>query len=165
MDLTKKVVKNKLMKLFSFILLTVLLLSCSPKLRFSRLIDKYPHLITTDTLTIHDTVNITVPEIKHDTVFTENFFSKIKTDTLIIQKERLTMKIFHDTIHDSIYIQGECDTITIEKIVERKIPVKYYEKTPTWKKIINQVILWGFILAIIIGIYRVIKFLLPKQIK
>lgn len=150
------------MKLLSFTLLVFLLLACSPKIRFSRLIDKYPHLITTDTLIIHDTVNILVPKVKHDTVFTENFFSQIQRDTLIIQKERLTMKIFHDTIHNSIYIKGECDTITVEKIVERKIPVKYYEKTPTWKKIANQIILWGFILALIYMIYKIVKFILPK---
>ena len=160
--LMKKIVKNKLMKLFSFILLTVLLLSCSPKLRFSRLIDKYPHLITTDTLTIHDTVNITVPKVEHDTVFTERFFEQIKRDTLVIQKERLKIKIYHDTIHDSVFIKGECDTVIVEKIIERKIPIKYYEKTPTWRKMLNQVILWGFILIIIYGIYKIIKFFKNK---
>jgi len=72
-----------------------------------------------------------------------------------LQKERLTVKIFHDTISKNVFIQGECDTITVEKIVERKIPIKYYEKTPLWKKIFN----WLIIAAIAYGLYRLFLFL------
>jgi len=149
------------MRVFYLLVVTIFLLltSCSPKMRFTRLIDRHPELLTSDTVTIHDTVNITVPKVEHDTVFTERFFEKIKHDTLVIQKERLRVEIYHDTIHDSVFIRGECDTVTVEKIVERRIPVKYYERTPTWRKILNQAILWGFILIIIYGVYKIIKFL------
>ena len=50
------------------------------------------------------------------------FFMRLLRDTLILQKERLTVKIFHDTINKNVFIQGECDTITVEKIVEKKDP-------------------------------------------
>lgn len=140
----------------SKILLIVLLISsCTPQRRFTRLIEKYPHLLTTDTLIIHDTVQITVPKIIHDTIINEHFFYEITKDTLILQKERLTVKIFHDTIKKNVFIQGECDTITVEKIVERKIPIRYYEKTPLWKKILN----WLIIAAILYGVYRLFLFL------
>ena len=122
---------------------------------FTRFINKYPHLLTTDTLVIHDTVKVTVPKVIHDTIINEHFFHEITRDTLVLQKERLTVKIFHDTIKKNVFIQGECDTITVEKIVERKIPIKYYEKTPLWKKIVN----WLIIAAILYGVYRLFLFL------
>jgi len=143
------------LKISSFIILILLIISCTPQRRFTRLIEKYPYLLTTDTLIIHDTVQITVPKIIHDTIINEHFFHEITRDTLILQKERLTVKIFHDTISKNVFIQGECDTITVEKIVERKIPIRYYEKTPLWKKIFN----WLIIAVMAYGLYRLFLFL------
>ena len=142
--------------LVSKVLLIVLLISsCTPQRRFVRLIERHPHLLTTDSIAVRDTVKVTVPKIVHDTIINEHFFHEITRDTLILQKERLTVKIFHDTISKNVFIQGECDTITVEKIVERKIPIKYYEKTPLWKKIFN----WLIIAALAYGLYRLFLFL------
>lgn len=143
------------MKFILYIIMTSFLIACTPQRRFTKLIEKHPYLLTTDTLVIHDTVKVTVPKIIHDTIINEHFFHEITRDTLVLQKERLTVKIFHDTIKKNIFIQGECDTITVEKIVERKIPIKYYEKTPLWKKIVN----WLIIAAILYGVYRLFLFL------
>lgn len=140
------------------LILIIILISCTPQRRFTRLIDKHPYLLTTDSLVIHDTVNITIPEIVHDTVISEHFFHEITRDTLILQKDRLTVKIFHDTIKNNVYINGKCDTVTIEKIIERKIPVKYYEKTPTWKKIVN----WLIIGVIVYVLFRLLIFIKKK---
>jgi len=143
-------------------LIAVLLLgmfACTPQRRFNRLIEKHPHLLTTDTIYIHDTVEILVPKIEYDTIYSEHFFTEITRDTLVIQKDRLRVEIYHDTIKKNVYIRGECDTITVTKIVERKIPVKYYEKTPLWKKILG----WLIFIAILYGMYRLIKFLLIKK--
>ena len=145
-----------------FVLSILSLFACTPQRRFTRLIDKYPHLLTTDTLTIHDTVRVEVPKVVHDTIINEHFFTQITRDTLVLQKERLTIKIFHDTIKKNVYIKGECDTITVEKIVERKIPIKYYERTPTWKKIINWALLAAIILSILYGLYRLFNFVKKK---
>ncbi len=149
----------KNMKLLIPILAILFLVSCSPKMRFTRLVEKFPHLLTSDTITIHDTVTVEVPRVVHDTIVNEHFFTEITRDTLVLQKERLTVKIFHDTIKKNVYIKGECDTITVSKIVERKIPVRYYEKTPLWKKIIG----WLILAIILYGIYRLIKFLILKK--
>jgi hypothetical protein len=140
----------------SYLIIVILLtISCTPQRRFTKLIEKYPHLLTADTLVIHDTVQIQVPKVIHDTIINEHFFHEITRDTLILQKERLTVKIFHDTISKNVFIQGECDTITVEKIVERKIPIRYYEKTPLWKKIFN----WLIIAVMAYGLYRLFLFL------
>jgi len=143
------------MKIIFYLLLTSLVLACTPQRRFTRLIDKHPHLLTIDTLTIHDTVKVEVPKVVYDTIINQHFFTQITRDTLVLQKERLTVKIFHDTIKKTVYIKGECDTVTIEKIVERKIPVKYYEKTPLWKKIFN----WLMVAVLLYGVYRLFLFL------
>ena len=143
-------------------LIAILLLgmfACTPQRRFNRLIEKHPYLLTTDTIYIHDTVEILVPKIEYDTIYSEHFFTEITRDTLVIQKDRLRVEIYHDTIKKNVYIRGECDTITVTEIVERKIPVKYYEKTPLWKKILG----WLLFIAILYGVYRLIKFLLIKK--
>ena len=140
-------------------ILLLFLISCSQQKRFHRLIEKHPHLLTMDTVYIHDTVKIEVPRVVHDTIINEHFFTEITRDTLVIQKDRLRVEIYHDTIKKNVYIRGECDTITVTKIVERKIPVKYYEKTPLWKKILG----WLIFIAILYGVYRLIKFLLIKK--
>jgi len=147
--------------IFSLLLLLTLI-SCSPKTRFTRLVEKYPHLLTTDSVKVVDTVKIMVEKIEHDTIFSKHFFTEIRKDTLVIEKDRLTIEIFHDTIHDSVYVSGKCDTITIEKIIERKIPVKYYEKTPKWKQLLNKAFYFSLILAILYGLYRLYKYLKPK---
>lgn len=146
------------MKLILYILLSSVLLACAPQARFTRLIEKYPHLLTTDSITVVDTFQLVVPKVIHDTVYTEHFFHEITKDTLVIQKDRLRVEIYHDTIKKNVYIKGECDTITVEKIVERKIPIKYYEKTPLWKKIIN----WLIIAVLLYAAYRLFLFLKKK---
>lgn len=139
-------------------MLSSVLLACAPQARFTRLIEKYPHLLTTDSITVVDTFQLVVPKVIHDTVYTEHFFHEITKDTLVIQKDRLRVEIYHDTIKKNVYIKGECDTITVEKIVERKIPIKYYEKTPLWKKIIN----WLIIAVLLYAAYRLFLFLKKK---
>jgi len=144
---------------FISLLALLLLFACSPKTRFTRLIEKHPELLTIDSVEVIDTVRITVPKVEHDTVFTNHFFTEIRKDTLVIQKDRLTIEIYHDTIHDSVYVRGICDTITVEKVIERKIPVKYYEKTPKWRFLLNKAMYFALILIILYGLYRVYKFL------
>ena len=145
-----------------FVLAIVGLFACTPQRRFTRLIEKHPHLLTTDSVTLHDTVLVTVPEVKHDTIFSRHFFTEIRKDTLVIQKERLTVQIYHDTIHDSVFVSGKCDTVTVEKIIERKVPVRYYEKTPTWKKVFNWIILIFIITSLLYIAYRIFNFIKKK---
>ena len=142
---------------FIALLALLLLFACSPKTRFTRLIEKHPELLTIDSVSVIDTVRVIVPKVEHDTVFSNHFFTEIRKDTLVIQKDRLTIEIYHDTIHDSIYVSGKCDTLTIEKIIERKIPVKYYEKTPKWKQLLNNLIYLVLVIALLYGLYKLLK--------
>ncbi len=139
--------------------LLFILVACSPQRRFNRLIKKHPYLLTSDTLvvkdTIRDTIRITIPEVEVDTVVN----AKDLYDTIVLEKERVKIKVWR--VKDKVYINGKCDTIYIEKpierIVYRKIPVKYYQKTPWYKILLNNIIGILLILLILYITYRIIK--------
>lgn len=141
------------MKQLTIILLTLTLIACSPIKRFTRLIEKYPYLITTDTVVIKDTITLYVPEVRTDTVVT----LKELIDTITISKDRVTVKTWYVPKEKKVYIQGKCDPIYITKIVERKVPVKYYEKTPWWKKLLNNLLAIFIIFALLYSMHRAIK--------
>lgn len=104
------------------------LTSCSPIQRHQKLVEKYPFVHTSDTIVLRDTIRTIVPKVRVDSVFS---FTQFR-DTIRIERERLKITMY--PVHDSIYIQGECDTIQIEKIVERRIPIKYYETESSFMK-------------------------------
>ena len=82
-------------------------------------------MIQTDTVVLVDTLNILVPKVQTDTVMLLDSFIVALKDTIVIERDKLKVKITQ--IHDSIYIDAKCDTVYMDKIIERKIPVKYYE--------------------------------------
>lgn len=136
-----------------YLLIILLLASCSPTKRFTRLIEKYPYLITTDTVVIKDTITLYVPEVHTDTVVT----LKELIDTITISKDRVTVKTWYVPKEKKVYIQGKCDPIYVTKIVERKVPVKYYEKYPWWKKLLNNLLAIFIIFALLYALHRAIK--------
>jgi hypothetical protein len=131
----------------------MLIMACSPTKRFTRLITKYPYLITTDTVVIKDTITLYVPEVKTDTVVTIQQL----TDTITLTKDRVTVKAWYVPKEKKVYIQGKCDPIYVTKIVERKVPVKYYEKYPWWKKLANNLLAIFIIFALLYALHRAIK--------
>ncbi|MHA1166312.1 MAG: hypothetical protein ACTSRU_00710 [Candidatus Hodarchaeales archaeon] len=111
---------------YLYLILLISLTACSPVKRLNRLIDKHPELIRTETVTIRDTVEVVVPEVKHDTMFLE----KSLHDTVFIQKDRLKIKIWK--VSDTIRVEGECETDTIRLVREIEVPVKYYKDDYKW---------------------------------
>jgi hypothetical protein len=96
------------------LLLILLLSSCSPQYRLNRLLARHPELKIPDTLFIRDSV--IVPQVQADTMF------DLKTirDTVIIQKDRLQVKL--SRIHDTLFLTGKCKGDTV--YINRKIPVE-----------------------------------------
>ena len=137
----------------AIIIISILLVSCSPIKRFTRLIEKYPYLITTDTVVIKDTITLYVPEVHTDTVVT----LKELTDTITLTKERVTVRAWYVPKEKKVYIQGKCDPIYVTKIVERKVPVKYYEKYPWWKKLLNNLLAIFIIFVVVYTAYKLYK--------
>ena len=136
-----------------YLLIILLLASCSPVKRFNRLITKHPELLVQDTLLIRDTITLYVPEVHTDTVVT----LKQLIDTVTLTKDRVTVKTWYVPKEKKVYIQGKCDPIYVTKIVERKVPVKYYEKYPWWKKLLNNLLAIFIIFALLYALHRAIK--------
>tara|TARA_B110000908_G_C10222695_1_gene436215 strand:- start:826 stop:1149 length:324 start_codon:yes stop_codon:yes gene_type:complete len=99
---------------------------------------------TVDSIKLIDTIRLTTNKVISDTVIHESLLF----DTIILNKDNLTVKVFK--IRDSIYINGQCDTIFIDKVIERKIPVKYYE---TKNKINISLLIWLISLVLLIVFY------------
>ena len=146
--------------MYRFLFIVLVITACSPSKRFTRLVTKYPYLLTADTLTVKDTVTIYIPKVEVDTVVT----LKELTDTITITKDRVSVKTWYVPKEKKVYVQGKCDPIYITKIVERKIPVYYYEKIPKWKLLLDKVLYLLLILALLYGLWRVVKYFYSKSI-
>jgi hypothetical protein len=133
--------------IFKIFLIAVLLNSCAPIKRHARLVDKYPFVHTTDTVLLIDTFKVFIPEVKIDTVFSLQQL----IDTVTIEKDRLKIKVY--TVKDKIYISGKCDTVIVEKIITRKIPVKYYVEKKEFK-ILPWLIVAGIVLFTLYSLFR-----------
>ncbi len=131
----------------------ILIVACSPQRRFTRLITKYPYLLTTDTVTVRDTISIYIPKVEVDTVVT----LKELTDTITITKDRVTVKTWYVPKEKKVYVQGKCDPVYITKIVERKVPIRTFEKYPWWKKLLNNMLAVFIIFAIVYFAYKLYR--------
>jgi hypothetical protein len=96
--------------LITFAALT--LFACSPIKRHQRLVERHPYVHTEQITTVHDTIEVIVPQVKVDTVTSVNF------DTVIIERDRLRVQLIR--VRDSIFIDAECkaDTITVTRTIE-----------------------------------------------
>ena len=130
--------------LISVVLALLLFLSsCTPQRRLNRLLKRHPYLLQEQqTIIVHDTVTVTIPGTKVDTLFS---ISELR-DTVYFSKEQLHVKTWIK--NDTVYIQAECDTVT--KTVIREIPVKTNKFI--YRKPRDGLILWLIVIAALIGI-------------
>lgn len=127
-----------------YFFLITLILACSPIKRHARIVKKFPYVHTIDSIRLIDTIKINTTKIEIDTTVSY----KDLIDTVFLNKENLKVKVY--TVKDSIYIFGKCDTIFIDKIIERKIPIKYYQ---TKNSLNTTLLLWLIVLVLIMVLY------------
>lgn len=127
------------------LLISLLLFSCSPEKRLSRLLHNNPNLIKTDTVFKHDTV--TVFGVYHDTIMRNT----ITKDTVIIKDKQLTIKYFNTG--EKVYVSGKCDTVTIIKEVPVQVNtvtaqpyISIFDKFKWWIVVIVLILIlcWRF---------------------
>lgn len=94
---------------YIIILLSVVLLSCTPQRTIQRLAQKHD-LIRTDTITIEK--EVIVPEVRIDTMFNEVTFFEMIRDTITIEKDKLVTRIIR--IPSSLGVQN--DSIKVETV-------------------------------------------------
>jgi hypothetical protein len=126
-------------------------MACSPKTRFTRLVTKHPELLTQDSVVLVDTVRVVIPEVRVDTVVKVNDL----LDTIFLEQDQLKVKVWMKG--DQVFIEGKCDTVFVDKIIERKVPIRYYEKTAKWKLLLNNLLPILIIFAIVYFVYRFIR--------
>ncbi len=136
-------------------LLILLLASCSPQRRLSRLLALHPELKTPDTLVLRDTIPI--PQIQTDTIL------RLSTlhDTVTIHKDHLQVKIHR--LRDTIYIQSKTLPDTI--FITRRIPVQLirYVQPDILVNFIGKIpwLIIGLGILVILVIYIIARFKRP----
>lgn len=122
--------------------------SCTPEKRLARLVKNHPELAKVDTVWAE--VKYIVPEVRAETSFVWS------TDTVILEKDRLSVRILTDTITKRITVWGQCKSDTLIKVVPKYIstvsPVKEVRKGGFWGQL--KSFGFGFLIAVAaIGIY------------
>lgn len=83
--------------------LVVLVSSCSPQARLTRLLNRHPYLITADSVTIYDTTRIDGHRV--DTMFTGS------QDTFYIERDRVHTRIIKNL--DTIWVLQKADSLQV----------------------------------------------------
>jgi len=135
-------------KLFAYILLIGLLVSCSAQKRLNGFLHRHPELAKDVTKTIIDTTTIITKDVRVDTIHS---ISGLRRDTLIINKENLTIRTF--VYKDSIYVFGNCKSDTITVIDTLTVPVRQFIYQP--KTILDKIKNWSW-LFVLIGLILVL---------
>lgn len=109
----------------------IVVLSCSPQKRLERILKNNPYILSSETITVRDTVII--PGIVIDTTVITK-----QRDTVEIFKDRLytriirnidTLIVFSESGSDTIYLEK---TVPIEKIKVEKLPKLWNPKPLNW---------------------------------
>lgn len=135
-------------RLANYLLLIVILSSCSSNYHLRRA--KYHEKLAVakgaeiDLDTLWRTIEIPVPEVKTDTVFESE-----EGDTVVIQKDRLSIK-YVNLPGEKVYIEGKCEADTIrENIYYRitktiKAPKGFMDYLPWILLAIGLIAVWRF---------------------
>jgi len=127
---TARILRVIVVAIFGVALL--LMCSCSAQKRLNRLVRKNPELVKTEIITHRDT--IVVQGVKVDTVFSFKEFYTHVLDTLRIEKDHFRVDIYHDTVTNQIFIDGECDTVHVPYEVQIEVPTIIMEELSWWKR-------------------------------
>jgi hypothetical protein len=115
-------------------------------------VKKDPTILEKDTLVVTDTV-VVPPVVTTDTVITK------RQDTIVVEKERLKVKVIRNV--DTLIIDAKCDSDTIVKQIEVPFEkVVYVEQKTFLQKIQGLVFYFALILlALAIGKRLIDKYL------
>ena len=141
-------VKKRIIKNFiQIILVSLLLVCCSPQERLNRLMTRFPQLTETDTIYVRDTV--VVENYNYDTT------TVIRTHdtTTVINNERVILKYFYDTLREVIHHEVEClgDTVYTEKLVTVEKAV--FRELSWWDKY-KEFVYIGLVLILVLLVLK-----------
>ena len=139
----KGIIKNYI----QIILVSLLLIGCSPQERLNRLMTRFPQLTEIDTIYVRDTV--VVENYNYDTT------TLIRTHdtTTVINNERVILKYFYDTLREVIHHEVEClgDTVYTEKLVT--IEKAVFRELSWWDKY-KEFVYIGLVLMLVLFVLK-----------
>jgi|3_EtaG_2_1085321.scaffolds.fasta_scaffold127756_2 hypothetical protein len=140
---TKSIIKN----FIQIILVSLLLICCTPQKRLNRLVKKYPHLTELDTIIVRDTV--VVESYNYDTTT----IIRLHDTTTVINNEKVILKYFYDTLREVIHHDVECigDTVYTEKLITVE---KAVIRELSWWQKYKEFLYIGLILLAILLIFK-----------
>ena len=140
---TKNIIKN----FIQIILVSLLLICCTPQKRLNRLVKKYPHLTELDTIIVRDTV--VVESYNYDTTT----IIRLHDTTTVINNEKVILKYFYDTLREVIHHDVECigDTVYTEKLITVE---KAVIRELSWWQKYKEFLYIGLILLAILLIFK-----------
>lgn len=140
------------MKTKPILILLLLLGGCSGQQRLNRVLKKNPDLIKSDTVVTHDTLTTVIAEADTMLLTHEYHYS----DTLVLQKEKLTVKVVNNYHDSTIYIQGECapDTLVIQgESITRTLTVE-----PDWLIKARRFASYWWVVLLVVSTILVVRF-------
>jgi hypothetical protein len=139
--------KRNIKNYIKIVLVSLLLIGCSPQERLNRLMTKFPQLTEVDTIYVIDTV--VVENYNYDTT------TVIRTHdtTTVINNERVILKYFYDTLREVIHHEVEClgDTVYTEKLVT--IEKAVFRELSWWDKY-KEFIYIGLVLILVLFVLK-----------
>jgi hypothetical protein len=117
------------------------LCSCNP---CKRIVKHHPDCFNNGVITVHDTLRI--PGAKADTVFR----SSTTKDTIVLQKDRLTVKYYNS--NDTVFLSGNCQDSVITREIRVPVTIQKYNKLTdagaiwAWSGLIGAIALFLFII-------------------
>jgi hypothetical protein len=137
----------------TILIVSVLLVGCSPQKKLQRLIKKHPELVEIkyDTITLRDTIYI--QNYIHDTINE----IRLHDTTIIVNNEKTFARYFYDTLRQEIYHEIECkgDTVYYYKEIPYKVEKVVFKELSWWQK--YRTIIY-IILGLLIGLFLLKRF-------
>ena len=116
----------------TILIVSILLIGCSPQKKLQRLIKKHPELVEVafDTIKFRDTIYI--QNYIHDTVNEIMFHDT----TIIVNNEKTFARYYYDTLRQEIYHEIECkgDTVYYYKEIPFKVEKVVFKELSWWQK-------------------------------
>lgn len=133
------------MKKILILFLSLNLIGCATQKSVQRYLKKHGGTVLVDSVFVTDTVQFITKKVETDTVFSSH-----TNDTVIINKENLTIKTYYH--NDSIYVWGQCDTDTVTIIQDRWVGnnLTLQEKTNWFEKNWLILIIGGLLIILVI---------------
>jgi len=140
------------MKWLAALITITLLSSCSAQWHLKRAVKKDPTILRTDTIAVVDTI-VTPPVTLTDTV-------TLRTqDTLVVQKDRLKVKIVRS--FDTITVDAVCESDTIVQVIEVPVPSLVMRDSDRWY---NKVYKYSFYLLCSLLSFALLKWYVYKYL-